>query len=654
MPGRAAAVCVFVGAAVLCAQVEAFAKWRVTKVEMGPQELESKVAAAGRPRLFLTRADVDRLGEAIKTTHRPQWVQLKAAVDARLREGPPEYRDIEPDLSHLDQASDEMLWQVVFDYQLVGMTLVSVLDSDPKYFEAVKRWALKPCTYPHWGFGDSESSDLAAAHDLFGLSIAYDWLYDRWSAEDRAQLRSALTKHGGRMYDAAVGNNDLGWWREEWRNNHAWVNYQGLGIAAIALSGDAPGMGEWLAKSIWAYQHIVAELPDDGSYEEGMGYWGYGMQALMRFITAVRSWVRNDFYTAEYLRRTSVFRLYMSGPQMWQVANFSDSPDFDRHAIRPRMYRLASEYRDGLSQWLADEGRDRGDIDTACWSLLWYDPSVKPTGPSGLPLWQVFQETGLASARTSWRDDALTLHLRSGKTFVSHSHFDVNNFLLNAGGEWLLRDYGYGGMGPGYYQRSVDYFSLSTWGHNCLVIGGRNQRREPDSGGIITEAREQDGIIWFRSDATKAYQGASSVVRDLALILPNEETGKWGYVVVRDQAKTATPGTFDFLLQPGGEVTTGGDTFVIQGKQARLFGRVLNPAGAQMTIEHGRGEHVDVRSPLTLRIAAPNRAQEVEFLVVLVPLAEGEKVPDVRIESGAVCVGEHRVALSGEGGGMTR
>mgnify|MGYP000241323381 CR=1 FL=1 len=60
-------------------------------------------------------------------------------------------------------------------------------------------------------------------------------------------------------------------------------------------------------------------------------------------------------------------------------------------------------------------------------------------------------------------------------------------FLVNVGGEWLLHDYGYGKVGPGYFNRAVDYFSNDTAGHNCLVIGGRNQRKDDQSQGTITD-----------------------------------------------------------------------------------------------------------------------------------------------------------------------
>jgi hypothetical protein len=552
------------------------------------------------------------------------------AVDESLDEGPPDYRPprVGGDPTRPGTSNDEMLWLRQFGYKLPAMALVALLDDDPKYFEQVRRWALKPAEYPVWGAGIFESTGLAAKHVLFGTSIAYDWLYDRWSPEDRARLEAMLREHGRILYEAAEGINDRGWWKDTWRQNHAWNGYQALGVTAIGLAGVEPEAGVWLEKAIWGGQHIVAELPDEGAYEEGIPYWGYGMEALVRLITAVKPYGA-DFYSAPYFRNTHLFRLYLAGPEIWQCANFGDGLTRDWHAMRTTMYRLASEYRNPATQWLAENLPDRDDLDATCWGLLWYDPTVGPELPPDQPLWHAFSETGFAGARTSWGDDALTLHLRSGKAHVSHSHLDVNNFLLNAGGEWLLRDYGYGKVGPGYFSKETIYFNTSTLSHNCLVIDGKDQRKEDDSVGVITDARERDGVVWFRSDATKCYEGAESVVRELALVQPGEGGGRWGAVVVRDRARMSEPGTFEFMLQPGGEVEMDGDTFTIQGEKARLVGRVLAPNGVTMTLALGIGEHINVKDPVTLRIAAPEKAREMEFVVVLAPLAEGEEAPEI-------------------------
>jgi len=624
-----------------------------------PAALNAGVVAAGRPRLFFQRDGLERLRAAIKTTHREKWEKLKAAVDARLDDSPPEYiaPKVGNDPTRPGTVNDEMLWQRQFGYTIPGMALVALLDPDPKYLELVWKWALKPGEYPLWGAGVFEGSDLAASHELFGIAIAYDWLYDRWSAEDRARLREILSERGRVMYEAAEGINDRGWWKHEWRQNHSWCAYQAIAATGIALAGEEPDAGTWLAKGIWGGEHIIAELPDEGAYEEGVPYWGYGMESLLRLMEAVKPYVGYDLYAPRYFRNTALFRLYLSGPSIPTVANFGDGPARDWHTIRPLMYRLASEYKDPLVQWVAEALPNRRDVDATCWGLLWYDPSVTPAMPQDQPLWRAFKQTGFAAARTSWDEDALTIHLRSGRAAVSHSHLDVNNFLINAGGEWLLRDYGYGKVGPGYFDREVAYFNSATYGHNCLVINGQNQRKDGESIGVITDARDENGVVWFRSEATTAYEGAESVVREIAVVVPHRGTGKWGYIVVRDRARTAEPATFDFVLQPGGQVQTDGDGFTIEGEKSRLVGRVLSPSGCTMSIVPGIGEHINVEAPLTLQISAPGQARKVEFVVALAPLGEGEGTPAIaaptRSRPGAV-VHDEVLVFSEDGEGAPK
>jgi hypothetical protein len=652
------------------AALPAVAEGTFSEVKMTPEQYEARIVAAGRPRLFFRQGELEKLREAIKTTHQAQWERLKAAADRAADRDPPEYRppEVGNDPTRPGTMNDEMLWQRTFGYQIPGLALVALLDSDPKYFEAARKWALKPGEYPLWGAGVFEGTDLAAGHELYGIAIAYDWLYDRWSPEDRERLKQILAEHGKVMYEAAVGINDRGWWKDTWRQNHAWCNYGGLGVSAVALAGDVPGVGAWLASADNGFSHIVGELPAEGAYEEGVPYWGYGMESLTHFITGCRPYLANDFYQAEYMRNTHLFRLYLAGPELWQVANFGDGPDRDWHANRPLMYRLAAEYHNPLTQWLAEQMPDRNDLDALMYNLLWYDPSVEAKFDPDLPTWHAFKVTGFAGARTSWAPDCLTLHLRSGKADVSHSHLDVNNFLLNASGVWLLKDYGYGEVGPGYFSKEVSYFSNATAGHNCLVIGGKDQRKDDDSIGTITDGEEKDGLVWLRSDATPCYEGAESVVRELALIKPHQGTGKWGYVIVRDLARTKNEETFEFMLQPGGEVELAGDSFTITAtsaprrrgrrgeapppeelKHARLFGKVLAPSGASMEVVPGIGEHINVRDPRTLRISAPGKAKQAEFVVVLVPLAEGESAPEVGLREGAVFVGEDRLVFSSDG-----
>lgn len=223
----------------------------------------------------------------------------------------------------------------------------------------------------------------------------------------------------------------------------------------------------------------------------------------------------------------------------------------------------------------------------------------------------------------------------------------MNDFLINAAGEFLLQDYGYGKVGPGYFNRQTMYFSTCTAGHNCLVIGGRDQRNAPEAKGVITHSQQHNGLVWLRSDATACYDGAVSVARELVLRQPGTATGKWGYVVVRDLVRTKTSEQFDFMLQPGGEVITQGSRFEIRGAKARLIGVVLSPAQATISLMPGLGDQVNVPCPFTLRIAAPTKATSAEFIVAFVPLAEGETAPQISsASSGTVRIGAEELSFN--------
>jgi hypothetical protein len=125
--------------------------------------------------------------------------------------------------------------------------------------------------------------------------------------------------------------------------------------------------------------------------------------------------------------------------------------------------------------------------------------------------------------------------------------------------------------------------------------------------------------------------------------------------------------SFNFMLQPGGPVSfaslhvTAGvagpteectaDRFVIQGEKAWLAGRVLAPQAVTMRVLPGIG-NVNVKEPMTLKIATPGPAKEVEFVVVLVPLVDGETAPDIQpLKAGqaGAQIGKDRIIFDPEG-----
>jgi hypothetical protein len=103
------------------------------------------------------------------------------------------------------------------------------------------------------------------------------------------------------------------------------------------------------------------------------------------------------------------------------------------------------------------------------------------------------------------------------------------------------------------------------------------------------------------------------------------------------------------MLQPGGKVTLLSDGFLIEAARARLVGRVLLPTGVSLTTAPGFGGNINVDDPLSLRIAAPGKSRRMEFLVVLVPLAPGEKEPTIAGTGRSVRIGTREILFDDSG-----
>jgi hypothetical protein len=119
--------------------------------------------------------------------------------------------------------------------------------------------------------------------------------------------------------------------------------------------------------------------------------------------------------------------------------------------------------------------------------------------------------------------------------------------------------------------------------------------------------------------------------------------------VIRDTARTSDTTTYDFMLQPGGKVTLSDDGFLLEAAGARLVGRVLLPAGVTLTTAAGFGGNINVDDPLSLRIAAPGTARQMEFLLVLVPLARDEKEPAIVYTDQVVRIGTREIRFEQDG-----
>ena len=324
--------------------------------------------------------------------------------------------------------------------------------------------------------------DLATGHQLFGLGLVYDWCYADLGEEARRTIRDTLVKRTSAMFEAAAAGK--AWWGRSYLQNHLWVNISGMVVAGLALFDEAEGASGWIGLPLDKFQRTMAALGSDGASHEGVGYWEYGAEYMLKFMDLARSRLGVNLYTNAWWGNTASYAQYLNLPRhAWRrnncIVDIADCPRSHWYGPDYILRALAREFRDGHAQWLAQQADEAGVASAgAPWlNLLWFDPSLPVKAPSSLPTLRHFDDMDLVSARTDWSGEESLVVFRCGPCLghkaveefaydpgSGHVHPDANHFVLFGAGEWLIRDDGYRAKWTGQ--------------HNTLLVDGRGQMGE--------------------------------------------------------------------------------------------------------------------------------------------------------------------------------
>ncbi len=541
--------------------------------------------------LFLRARSLPEWREASQTTHRRQYQRLLRQADsyATWRPPPKHPRD---SITYIGMAA-------------ANLALAYRMEGRAQHLATLREWLRVGIGYPHWGLARMPDHDLDAAWLLFGFSLAYNWVGHMLPQPEVEALVQKLHLQASRLYAFALETEGR-WWSSAYWQNHNWICYGGLLTAALALHGQFPQATEWFQRAATNFQTLFPLLPPDGSDYEGVVYWRYGLPWLLIAAHLLQEEGGIDLHDSDFLRHTFRFRLYLSGPNLVDTANFGDCHDRRSAHSRALCYRLASLYRDEQAQWLAEhfeetgewerEGREGlvkpGLLPEAWLDLVWYDPSVPATPPDVLPRTAAFPDMGLVSTRSSWKPNATFLAFKCGRPNgaqgwqmgqaldrvhdwnvikASHAHPDENSFVLMRGSDYLVVD-------EGYSQ------AKRTAHHSTVLVDGQGQYREagynafaqlgPGWGGRLEEWLAGDGFTYLRGEGAGAYApklGLERFCRQMMLLDDD-------LVVICDDLRSGRPRRFQWLLQTDAPaVSQGEDRFVATAGESRMAIHVLAP-----------------------------------------------------------------------------
>jgi Heparinase II/III-like protein len=557
----------------VCAVLLVAAGPRCAQAESGPSSPSTPLAGdilsrlhTVHPRLLAGADDFTRLKDRIATDPLCQAWQAKLHDQTRvLLAAPPSKYEIPDGLRLLDTSR-----RVVDRVYLLG--LCYRLEGKPEY--AARAWAEleAAANFPDW----NPRHFLDTAEMTHAFAIAYDWLYDVWTPEQRRRLRDAIVEKGFKpalaLYRA----------RSSWtRVRHNWnqVCNGGLGLGALALADEEPALaGEILESALKSLPLAMTEFAPDGAWQEGPGYWNYATSYNVLFLAALQTALDTDFGLSdmEAFRDTGLFPIYLTGP-LGRTFNYADGGD---HTIRaPQMFWLARRFKQPAFAWY-----ERQNAAPAVQDLLWYHtPGASPRSLS-LPLDKYFRGAEVAVLRSDWENSkALFIGFKGGDNKANHSHLDLGSFVFDASGVRWAVDLGADDYNlPGYFGSARwHYYRLRAEGQNTLVINPTTSPdQDPAAAAPILRFQSNPNQAFAIADLTPAYHHAASKVHRGICLLDRKQ------VVVQDEIQTLAPSeVWWFMHTPASvKIEDDGHAATLQQAGAELRAEILSPPEASFQI----------------------------------------------------------------------
>jgi hypothetical protein len=607
-----------------------------TRTPVAPVAMEE--LSTVHPRLFFDANRLPLLREQAQTTHRAIWEPINEFADALLAMPPPAQPPEDDDLETYRNSGN----------LLIALAFACVIGERDDHCTLAVDYLLAYAGWTRWS--QNEADSLGAAHMISGSALAYDWLYDRMTPEQRATVRTSLAGWAEEMYRASAGPPQDAWdnwWRKSYIQNHYWSKNSSLGLAGLALLGDHERAPAWLeqATAQLTIIHDMLEQIADGSWHESIHYQNYALIMTFPFWENLRRIKGVDLFPHTYLRNYAAWHVYNHIPERTEFILSYGNFDLDWtiHELPALLRFVAREYQDGYAEWVARQvfvaDPRAPEVWAAPWyayEFLYYDPTVPAQAPNDLPLARTFPDLEGVIWRTGWGAEDLIFGLKTGPyggrfnfdSFIQgappwelpcaasgcefntdHNHDDTNTFYLYRGGSWLAPE-------------SQGYDAFDTALHNTLLIDGAGQYRPPfesnpadyvGSDGALTAVANLPHFDYLASDATGRYRTSGElrdVTRHVLFVRP-------GYFVMLDNLAADTPHTYEWISHIGQSALREGAWVRADAGDGQVLGiGVVAPAAFEVVTGEDRRPYV--------RIAPATPQADVRLINVLYPTTSAE------------------------------
>lgn len=419
------------------------------------------------------------------------------------------------------------------------------------------------------------------------MAAVYDWLYPALNNAQRDRIRGALIE---KVVTRVRGDYEFHWWATAYRCNWCGVCNSGIGLTGLTLLTENPQLTDIVAESYNRINSMFNELGENGGWQEGGGYWNYGVHTSTFFADALKRITKGKYNLFENERlknNPATFPLYISLPGNKSL-NFEDSGGGGFVGSPHLINKLAAETNNKQAAWYSAELLGaRTDI----FDIIWPVTDIKPEAP---------KTPSLHSKTINWwvmrsdftSPDYVVIAGKAGKNDdPHHGHLDIGHFVVYWQNEYFIRDIGKeGGYDEKYFDdMRWDYPQASSIGHNVVLVNGEKQvsgkmRKQPwnfEIGGTVDEFSATEKRDYVRMNPTKAY--------------PNKELKEWKRHIILEKPEitiildeiSAKPGSeIEVRFHPGVDFNVKNDIVLLEGKKGKM---ALIPVSIEKnTIEPGK------------------------------------------------------------------
>ncbi len=402
------------------------------------------------------------------------------------------------------------------------------------------------------------------------MAAVYDWLYPALNEAQRDRIRGALIE---KVVTRVRGDYEFHWWATAYRCNWCGVCNSGVGLTGLALLTENPQLTDIVAESYNRINNMLNELGEDGGWQEGGGYWNYGVHTSTFFADALKRLTKSKYNLFENKRLSSNpvnFPLYISLVGGGSL-NFEDSRG-SRYIGSPYFInKLATETNSPEAAWYRNEflgeGRD-------LFYIVWPPSDVEPSPPESPSIH--FRTIDWWVMRSDFKSpEKVMVAGKAGKNDdPHHGHLDIGHFIVHWQKQYYIRDLGSGSYDEKYFDDlRFDYPQASSIGHNVIFVNGeiqlsgklRKQSWNYEIGGDVEEFRSSEKIDYVRMNPTRAYPNKELIEWKRHILLDKPEI-----VLVMDEI-VAEPGSeIEVRFHPGVDFEIQDDLVMLEGNDGKM------------------------------------------------------------------------------------